>query len=205
MIDIPINVTTDTTGAINISAPQNAFLTQYDNNVTRLVFDRPEEFADAALSIRFQNRVTIFSEQNIGADNEYVIPNALTQNRKEPLQIQIRYKWLDSSTRLSNILNCEVRHSIDPGVSPIVPLPNPIDTIYAKAVGSLAVDADVLSYYNLDGGMIGDIILPTSGGVTEEYVQEQAALALEAANAYTDAMVGDIGAILDAINRTVIV
>lgn len=60
--------------------------TMWDNRAQKLVFNRAIEFEDYDMLLLFKSGDDDWVGQNIGKDNNYVITNALTQNKTLKLQ-----------------------------------------------------------------------------------------------------------------------
>lgn len=99
-------------------------ITQYDNRVQTLAFNRPDSYTEHNLVLVFNNGVESFEPQNIEFANEFEIVNSLTQT--STLTLQIYFEKDGKIEQYSDVIKLGgLRSSIHKGVSEVTA----IDTI----------------------------------------------------------------------------
>ena len=131
-----------------------------DHNRQTLQFERDPAFESDNLCLVFSNAGSAFPEQSLGQNNEYLIPNALTQESRLSLQIILRENGTDKAS--SNTLKFALRPAITPGTAPIEPIPDPVQELIGAAFTGVSLEDDEYKFSNKGGAVVATV--PAVGG-----------------------------------------
>jgi len=129
-----------------------------DHNRQTLVFQRDPAFEGDDLCLVFTSTGKAFPEISLGQGNEYLVPNALTQEKQVSLQLIFRKEGAAKAS--SNILDFALRPAIAPGNSPIEPLPDPL----RELIGILSERVNALSEELVGVSLLQEANLSLIGG-----------------------------------------
>ena len=133
-----------------------------DHNRQTLQFERAPEFNGDDLCLAFSNTGSAFPEISLGQNNEYLIPNALTQESRLSLQIILRENGTAKAS--SNILEFALRPAITPGTAPIEPIPDPVQELIGAAFTGVSLEDDEYQFSNKSGTVVATVQAVGGGG-----------------------------------------
>ena len=167
---ITITIEDSPTTDLAIKATATRVGTQYDHVAYALHFERPEGYEGDELKLIFNGD---FAPVSLGTDNDYPLPDALTQKTTIELQISLTR---DGQITHSNSLTFKLKASIPAGKTLIAPLPkmdallaeslttaNPVGNslVFKNLAGTVRAEVDMSQFFGDGGGGSGKIILTT--------------------------------------------
>jgi len=140
---------------------------QYDDEVQRFVFTRPEEYADADLTLylapilQYATGSLTFEPINIGTDNEFVLTPDITRHTR--FKLQVAFAREGSELEHSNELQFTLRPSISNKAAPVPSQPQRIRNLESRAFSGVRRDGQTLAFYDINGEHVDSVALPGDG------------------------------------------
>jgi len=145
-----------------LSLPENSVMigSQFDNLAVRFEFERPPENGSDSLLLFFSDGATSFVPVNLGAKNDFVLSSDFTQSTV--LIMQAAFERDDVFLAHSNEIMFSLRKSIRPDNTG---LPSQtISGLLNNAFANVSYENHILSFSNLAGDTIGEVLIEVSGG-----------------------------------------
>lgn len=115
---------------------------QYDNHASQFKFSRPGEYINDELMLMFDDGKRSFAPLNIGTENRFSIPNALTQ--ATVLHMQAAFKHGEDKLACSNVVIFRLRPSINSGAIPVESWPDSAEELAALAFRAASFEDGIL-------------------------------------------------------------
>lgn len=143
--------------SITQSDSQNApeLGSQYDNHSARFVFSRPEENGGDHLLLFFDDGAGNFGPVNLGAENEFIVSDYLTQGTC--LRMQAAFERDGAVIAHSNVVKFSLRESLKPGCKIKGQPPGSVSRLIEKAITAVSYENNVLLLHNFSGERVGSV------------------------------------------------
>jgi len=140
---------------------------QYDDEVQRFIFTRPEEFVDADLTLylapilQYATGSLTFEPINIGTDNEFVLTPDIT--KYSTFKLQVAFAREGSELEHSNELQFTLRPSISNKAASVPSQPQRIRNLESRAFSGARREGQTLAFYDINGEQVDSVDLPVGG------------------------------------------
>ena len=153
-------------GRLLLEAETNSAGSMNDNHAKQFKISRPLECADCGLLLNFRDGEREFSPVNLGAGNQFAIPNSLTQT--DTLELQVAFERDGNILIHSNIIRFWLRPSLFEGANAVEELPDILRETHRGAFASASHQNGELKFFNMSGDLLSQVDIgerpPGSGG-----------------------------------------